>query len=248
MAADAGDATNKKSRKVELDIEDAPFLNDEPPAEEQKKAEAQKAPAAREDGPVEAKPGLVDRLKARKKILLFALLGLLLMAGAAVAVNILLPGGDKKTPEPVPQTVQEAKKEEPQPKEDPATTKGAEAPTKTVIVDNKPPKEEAAPTGPRFTLDWAPFMLELQDTEGTIRILTIKFTFQTDDEPVYIEMLNKERIIRDSIYYHLLNRPFDTLVDSSKLPALKDGVIKAINDNIRNGELKIALIDFYHIN
>ncbi len=223
----------KKTGKVELDLDDAPFLEEELEEEKSKAAEPEEKTEEKTEEakpePAGGKTGLLDKLKERKKLVMLAGAGLLVVIAAAVGVALMLGGRTQDAPPPPPQ-----EEKAPPPK-----------PPVVVVVDNAP--KEAPAQAPLYTINWEPFLVEVKDNEGGIHLLDVKFTFTTDDNPVYVEMDNKTRIMRDSVFYFMRNRSYDLLIDSSKLQDFKDGVAKVLNDNINNGELKTVLIDHYRV-
>ncbi|MBQ7618441.1 MAG: flagellar basal body-associated FliL family protein [Desulfovibrio sp.] len=80
----------KKTAKVELDLEDAPFLKEEEPQEKEKPKEQGAAPAEAEAAPK----------KSKKKLIIMAAAALVLIIAAALAVFFLTRGAEAPPPPP----------------------------------------------------------------------------------------------------------------------------------------------------
>ncbi len=207
----------KAAQKVELDLDDAPFLEDEEP--EDKKPEAPKeaikdAPEALPEPP--ARLTLKDRLLAQKKRLIIAAASLALLAVAGVGARIYL-----KKPPPPPEVA-----------------------VKTIVVPDKPPPLPAAPA-PKYQLAWESFWVEQKDTEGAVRFLVCKFTVPTDNAQLFAEMQAKKVALRDALFYYLRNRPFTLFSDQQKVGQLKRDLMTVINEHVASGKIEDIFIENY---
>lgn len=211
--------------KVELDIEDAPFL--EEPEEE---APPEPDPEPKRDAPPkvqEKKPSkvadILAALQAKKKLLIFAGAG----AGALLLVILLLVlflGGEKAPPEPAPAP-------EPEP----------------IHVVAPVPKLEDAPEGPKFLYAMEPFLIERRGEEGEIRFLRCRFTIPTDNPQLYAEMMGKTIALRDSVYYYLINKPLVFLTDGQSSTAMKEDIASVINEHLATEKINSVFIEEYFI-
>ncbi|SBV90726.1 Flagellar basal body-associated protein FliL [uncultured delta proteobacterium] len=208
----------KVDAKVELDLDDAPFLDEDEPEPE---PEPEKKPAA---APEKAKPAdagpptLKERLLANKKKLIMAGGGGVLLLVLAVCVNVFLFSGEK-TPPPSP----------------------APEPEK-VLAAPKPLPE--APV-PRHILQLEPFWVEIKDTEGAIRFLTLKFSVPTENPVLFAEMNGKKLILRDALFYYLRNQPIISLTDEAKAQAFKRDILTVMNEHLGSGKISEILIQDY---
>lgn len=206
--------------KVELDIDDAPFL-DEPEEEKAPEPEPEKPPQAPpKEPPGEKKPGKLAALLANKK--------LLAVAGGGAAAVILIPlllllflGGEKEPPPPPP----------PEPIRTPAPA----------------PVREDAPQGPKYVYAFEPFFLERRGAEGEIRFLRCRFSVPTDNPALYAELQGKTIAVRDSVYYYLAHKPLTFLSDSAISLALKEDLISVINENLATEKIQELFIEEYLI-
>ncbi|MBG0778040.1 MAG: flagellar basal body-associated FliL family protein [Desulfovibrionaceae bacterium] len=217
-AAPAGGVADDK---VELDLEDAPFLEDD---------EAEAPPPAREE--VEAPPPSLDmggepresRLKAllRDKRVLIGGGALLLLL--IVGIVLFFVFGSTETP---------GTGEEPQKKEEPAQPAAEQA----------KPKEPLKPE--EFIVTWDTFWVEHTDKDGKIRFLICKFSAPTLDEKLAWEMRSKKVTLRDAVFYYLRNKDLTFLSDKTNVDALKADLLKVINTHLSNGQLENLLIEEY---
>ena len=218
-------ASKAPSVKVELDIEDAPFLEEpkeevkkEPPKAAEKPAEAPKADKA-------AKIKFMDRLKpllANKKKLAIIGGALVLIIVAAVAGNIFL-----------------SKKADP-----PAPVAAAEPEPQRIVVTGEAPPMPSAPV-PKFLYKWEPFLIERRTPEGEIRFLRCRFTIPTDNPTLYGELQAKRIPLRDAVFYYLVNKPLTFLSDSKKTEELKQDLLSVVNEHISSEKVKELYIEEY---
>lgn len=216
-----GTPSAKMEQKVELDLDDAPFLEDDLEPEPEPEPEKKDASSHRPDAPVTSAKGeatLKDRLSANKKKLVMAAGGAVVLLLMAVLVNVFLFSGE---PEPAPPAPEEPE-------------------TVTVAPKTMPP----APS-PQFSMRWEPFWVELKDTEGAIRYLTLRFSVPTDNPNVFAEMNIKKLILRDALFYYLRNQPIVSLSDEARVQAFKGELLTVINEHLGSGKVNEVLIEEY---
>jgi len=201
--------------KVELDLEDAPFLEEEEEEPEQEEAPASSDPVLL-DEPKGEKRSIKDLLKNRK--VLFALVGAVVLA-IGVIVAIFLMGGDSAPPPP------------PEPEK------------KVVEKQVEEPVEEPEPYV--FTVTWEPFWVEKVDADGNIRFLVCKFAATTENERLSWEVGTKKVVLRDAIFYYLRNKSLLFLADKGNVEVLKSDLLAVINQYLDNGQLEELLIENY---
>ncbi len=205
--------------KVELDLEDAPFLEDpakeeETPQEEAKPAESKQLP----QGTEEEKPlSWKDRLRAKKKTLIAAGVAALLLSGAAVAVNMLF--FSQKTPT-TPET----------------------APRRVTLQDETP---APGPAAAAYFVEWEPFLIEVRGSQGEILFLHCKFSVPTESPDLYGELAAKRIPLRDAVYYYFRNKPLTFLSDKTKQKDLKDDLISVINEHISSAKISELYFEEY---
>lgn len=215
------------SFKVELDLEDAPFLEEveEAPPPPKKPAEPAKETQAAAPQKTKAPSALKARLAAllaNKKRLAIVGGGLLVLLLAPL-VLMLVFSGEKKPPPPPP------------------------APAPEVLTQSVTPPRQDAPPGPKFLFKGEPFMIELRGTEGQIRFLRCRFSIPTENPALYGELMAKNIAVRDAIYYYLSNKPLTFLVDSKAHEALKLDLISVINEHISAEKIHELYIEDYYV-
>ncbi len=205
----------KASQKVELDLEDAPFLDEED--EEEEAAPSSSAPSAAVS--LETTPKAKRELPAwlRDKRILAGIAGALVLVIGLVLFLLLKP---KKAEEPAPPP--EAAQEQPM-EQEPA----AEPELADILVKVEP------------------FTVELKDTKGEIRFLTCRFTLVTTNKQLEFEIKQKMTILRDAVYYYLKNKSLTFLADKNNAEALKLDLLSVINQFLSSDQLESILIEQY---
>lgn len=210
--------------KVELDIEDAPFLEEEeerkPPPPPMPQAMTEITPPKQAAG----KDGLpiIKRLLQNKR-------RLALVAGVAVCILLapvillLVTGnGGEDIPPPV-----------------------AEAPEAAPAPVAEPPLEPAPPVVHLFQS--APYFVETRGSDGEIRFLRCAFTLPTDNRMLFVELQQKQLILRDAVYHYLSNKPLSFLSDRDQLEGLKLDLLSVMNGHVTADKLHELYFEEYVI-
>ena len=190
------------SIKVELDLDDAPFLNDFEEEEEEKEEEAaEEAIPDLTDAETEEEPkkGL---LANKKKLLILTVALLLILAGGTGALFFFT--GEEAEPEPEP------------------------ADKRRVVVITDQPEEELSEAVQVVAL--APFIIPSKGSEGEVRLLhcTLHIPF---DDPVQQQEINARMLeIRNAIYYYLVNKPLAHLSSEEEATLLKQDLTNVLNE------------------
>lgn len=213
--SELSDDLPKALQKVDLDLDDAPFLEDE-----------EEAPAAEEGQAEEATPFPVEtegkKPSRKKKLILIAAPVLLLVIGAAVFFLL------HKKPAPPPAPVEETPPVEQAPPPEPVPT----------------PPEPPAPKQ-EIVIPMEPFLVDLTDSQGHTRFLTIRFTAVTQEKAVELEFKRNIIVLRDAVYYYLKNKKLEFLTDKNNADVLKKDVLSVINQFIGAQPLDNLLIEDY---
>ena len=214
--SELSDDLPKALQKVDLDLDDAPFLEDE--AEEEAPPPAAETAASPFDEPeAQVKP-------SRKKLfIIIGAVAFVLVAGVAAYFLFL----KKTAPPPSPQETSAPAEEAPPP---------PVAPT--------PPPEPPAPKR-EIVMPMEPFLVELTDAGGRTRFLTIRFTAVTREPAVELEFKRNIIVVRDAVYYYLKNKNLEFLTDKNNADALKKDVLSVINQFIGAQPLDNLLIEDY---
>jgi len=208
--SELSDDLPKSLQKVDLDLDDAPFLEDEEEPEPEAPAPSVEPETADETAPAP--------WWKKKKIVLPAGAGILLVIAAAV--YFLLFAEEEPPPPPPPPPVSQ---EEPAP--EPA-----------------PPPE---PVAPELTIVMDPFLVEVLDSKGQTRFLTVKFAAVTTNADLEKEMQANVVVLRDAIYYYLKNKNLTFLTDDKNGEILKKDVLSVVNQFLSSGQLENLQIEEY---
>lgn len=230
LSDDVGSNSPSASDKVELDLEDAPFLDEEEEEEEQPEeqpAEPAPPPISFEE-PKKPKPEPFWKKLIRDKRILFGGGGAVLLFLIILLTYILWPSG-KPTPEeePAPPTEQNA------------TPQPAPAPEVQLEPEEPPAAEQI--------VSWEPFWVEYIGDDGTPRFLRCKFAAPTDNERLAWEITRKQTVLRDAIFYYLRNKELVFLADKNNVEQLKRDLLSVINQYLTAGQLEQLLIEEYLI-
>ncbi len=208
------------SVKVELDIEDAPFLQEpdepKPPAKEPERPAPTQPAATPKEKKTSAFKLKLAALLANKKRLAIIGGGLVLVLLAPLVVSLVLSG--KSAPPP-------------------------QEPVRKLVPDE--PVRENTPAGPKFLFKGEPFLIERRGSEGEIRFLRCRFTIPTDNPSLYAELQAKNIAVRDAIYYYLNNKPVTFLSDSTQTEVLKKDLISVINEHLTSEKIQELYIEDY---
>lgn len=203
--------------KVELDLEDAPFLLGEETAPPPSVPAQSPALSPESDTPPKKTFSLAGLLANKKLLLAVAVVLLLLVGGAAW---LLL-----RTKEP------------PQSAATPAV--------QTVVVPQQAEPSPGPAEPPQIILSWEPFWVEQKDAKGTIRLLVVKFSAPTKNRNLMFEAEAKKIIVRDAVYYYLKNKSLTFLTDAANAETLKKDVLAIMNEYHSGGKLEDLLIENY---
>ena len=204
------------SRKVELDIEGAPFLEEEEPEDApQPKTSSpalQENEATRDEAEKEGRRGFLQKLFGNKK-------RLGLVAGAVVFVLLapigyLLISSDRSDPPP-PEPVQNSVPPEAAPEPSPP-----------------PPLPDR-----HYVFESAPYLVPLRGSEGEPRFLRLRYTVETESPNVFSELQTRGIPIRDAIYHYLSKRPPTLLSNEEQVNLLRSDLISIINQLIGTGKI-----------
>jgi len=229
-----GQEPTRANQKVELDLDDAPFLEDEeeeeePVAPREVFAEAQAEELAiTAPKPPNALIRFITRLREeakRRKKLLALLLPLLLLALLAVpTMKLMFPKLEFEVQDKTEIT--------------PVQEEQAVAPSAPVQVE---------PTIEEFVIGLEPFWVEKLDAKGAVHFLHLKFAFTTLSPALEQEVSIKTLLLRDAIYYYLRNKDFEFLADIKNMEALKADLVAVVNQYIGNDQLDTLYIEKYLI-
>lgn len=222
------DAVPKGLQKVELDLDDALFLEFEekeetpPPPPELPEPEAP---------PIEAKTDAPAK-SIRKKLWIF---------GIAAILCLLLGGGGtyfflKSTPE----------------KAGEATYPAAQAPqSQAALQEPAPAAENASPASPAqgkpsasITYALEKFQVEY-DQDNQLRLLTCRLSIPGVTEIMRLELQTKSVFVRDGVYRYLKNSSLSFLNNPDNAGKLKSDLVAVINRHLKSGQVSEIILEEY---
>lgn len=195
-AAPSADGQQAADQKVELDLDDAPFLMDDPepaPAEEtqqesEKTEEEQQEEAAAAPRPWFKHPAFIGGL------------GGLTLGAIALALVLILAS---PKPDPAP---------------DPIIRMGGDPGIQS--SGGEQPVQPADPSPQRFQVNFKPFLVFVSGQEG-MRMLTFKFTVFAEDLQTNYNMMEKEIFLRNAVYDFLRAQRVEELTRPTAANELK---------------------------
>ena len=210
--------------KVELDIDDAPFLEEpeeEKPPPKAAEPEAPPPPPKPKEASEGSPKGLKGLLANKKKLAI--LVGGLAFVLIVLPLGLMLVLGGEKAPPPPP--VHEPER----------------------IVVSGVPKREDAPPGPAFLYRLNSFFIERRGSEGELRFLRCSLAIPTENPVLSAELGAKDIAVRDALYYYLRNKPLTFLADKESREMLKRDLISVINEQVSSEKVTELFFEEYFV-
>ncbi len=207
---------NKAAQKVELDLDDAPFLEDEDEEEEIPEEEPEELESV-DEAPVEK--------KSKTKLLIVIGIVVIILLLAAILVKLFLFS------DPAPKT-----------KEEPVAEETVEE-IPEVIPEAAPPPPPEEPGVTLLRMD--PFWVEQKDEKNKTRFLIARLAMTTTDPIIVAEFGRKSIILRDAVYFYLKNKDLQFLSDKKNAEKLKKDLLVVINQYIVGGQFEEILFEEY---
>ncbi len=220
-------------KKVQLDVEGAPFLEEQKatPAPEEKKEEKQEEAKKEEPRREESKKDGEEEQPKKSKKKLIIILGLamilLLGIGGALAFFFLMPEEDA-LPEGIPPDAYIVVVED----ADYADYYHTEFVGDEVRV---------------YSTTLEPFWIQLKNEDNSTVFLVCTFTLITEDSRIFRRLEAEMPKIRDSIRYFLNTKDYVFLTSYTNYPAIKRQLLNVVNKEIILGEFDDILYDNYVI-
>ncbi len=108
------------------------------------------------------------------------------------------------------------------------------------------PSSPAAPLPPTdHIVSFEPYWIPLPDGKGGQVFLVCKFAIVTNDEKLQLEAQNKMVLLRDAVYYYLVNKPYHFLIDHTNVPTIKKDLSSVFGGYLVSGEVQDMLFEGY---
>lgn len=228
------DGVPKGLQKVELDLDDALFLEfeekEESPASTALESLPEPEDAPGPEIPADGQPEAQAKAR-RRKLWIFA---------AAALVTLLLGAGGAyffmKSGTPMPE--EQAATAPDSPQEDPTAAANA------IAGNASGPDAEALQAEQRAAFPLEKFQIEYT-LDGKTRFLTSRFSIPDTTPVMRAELQAKTVFVRDGIYRYLKNTPLSFLDNPQDSERLKTDIATVINQNIKSGQVSEILIEEY---
>lgn len=209
------DIAQSKNQKVQLDIEDAPFLLDtEEEAVPLKETEEISHSLTHTLPNEQDQDSILRRKKLRKQKIAVIILTIFIIV---IAIGWFLFFQD------VP------------PLEEPIL------PEPTIVI--VPSVEKV--TGPQeYKITFEPFTVA-QPSGNSVKFLEATFVGISKDEKVIKESKSKELVLRDAIYYYLSNKTHGHLIDPKNALVIKQDLLDIVNGYLISGKMEDILLENY---
>lgn len=228
------DGVPKGLQKVELDLDDALFL------EFEEKEDVATSTAVESLPEPEVAPGDVEPVEGQPEASTKPRRKMVWMFGIAVILCLLLGAGGAyffmKSGQPLPEEQAGAA---------PDGSPGENAATQSETAGNL----SAESTNAQQTEQLLAFPLEAFQVafthDGKTRFLTSRFSIPDTTPIMRAELQAKKIFVRDGIYRYLKNSPLSFLDNPQESEKLKTDIAAVINQNIKSGQVSEILIEEY---
>lgn len=223
------DDVPKGLQKVELDLDDALFLEFEEKEEEPPPAESEPEPETETETtalvPQEKAPSSFDR---KKYLILGIAAALCLILGAGGAYFFLKSGVEETS---APQQTENASQAEG------PSGEQAEAPAHEAAKAPAMPPALVTHTLEKFQVEYV--------VANQIRFLSCSLSIPGITEIMRLEMQAKSVFIRDGVYRYLKNAPLSFLDNPGNSDKLKNDLAAVINQHMKSGSVSEIMIEEY---
>ena len=220
-----------KNIKVVLDIEDAPFLQENEPKPEPAKPLAVEPEAELPAEEEVARPGRLQRIKnflfgSKKRLIILVAVLVLVLGGAGGGVFFLLSGpGTPKGEEPA--------------------KGGHDKPAPRVIVLNSTLPVSQEPVPYMHLVLFEPFTVPMTGSEGETRFLSCTIAVGAETDAQRDELTGRMLQIRDALYYFLINRPLTLLQSELATEHFKQDLVSVINEHLTIEKIRQIYLQDY---
>ncbi len=108
-----------------------------------------------------------------------------------------------------------------------------------------PKTPTAAPVPDEHIVSFEPYWVPLPDGKGGTVFLVCKFAIVTKNVQLRLEAQNKMVLLRDAVYYYLINKPYHFLIDHTNVSTIKSDLTSVFKGYLVNGEIDDMLFEGY---
>ncbi len=108
-----------------------------------------------------------------------------------------------------------------------------------------PKVPEIAPLPDEYIVSFEPFWVPYTDDEQGEVFLVCKFAVVTKDEQLMLEAQNKMALLRDAVFYYLVNKPHHFLVDPANVATIKKDLTSIFGGYLVAGKIEDMLFESY---
>ncbi|CCH47418.1 flagellar basal body-associated FliL family protein [Pseudodesulfovibrio piezophilus] len=211
---DDGEAS-KATQKVDLDLDDAPFLEDEEEEEDELAFSEEETPLLEE----KKKSGFDFKSLLKNKMVL-AFGGIILLLIVVIIILLFRSPEETESPPPPPPQVEE--------------------PVQQEIIP-----EEVVEETPEILIRLDPFLIEQRDKDNTIRFLEVRIVVSTLEDGLARQFKQETYTVRNALFYYLKNKDLQFLSDKNNSDKLKKELLAIINQYMGFGQFDTLLFEQY---
>ncbi len=104
---------------------------------------------------------------------------------------------------------------------------------------------DTPPIPDEYIVSFDPFWVPYTDKEQGEVFLVCKFGLVTKSEQLMQEAQNKMFLLRDAVYYYLVNKPHHFLVDPANVPTIKNDLTAVFSGYLVSGKIDDMLFESY---
>ncbi len=108
-----------------------------------------------------------------------------------------------------------------------------------------PKVPETPPIPDEYIVSFEPFWVPYNDAELGEVFLVCKFGLVTKNEQLMQEAQNKMVLLRDAVYYYLVNKPHHFLVDPANVATIKNDLTSVFGGYLVSGKIDDMLFESY---
>ncbi|SFL36380.1 flagellar FliL protein [Desulfomicrobium norvegicum] len=224
------DSVPKGLQKVELDLDDALFLEFEETEEETEATPLESLPEPEEAAPPSEQTEAPAKKNRKKLWILGIAASLCLLFGAGGSYYFM------KSDPPAPEE-QNAKESESSPEQHAPEGSASDAVESHENATVQPPEQIEAYSLEQFQIEY--------NIDGKIRFLTCRFSIPDTTEIMRAEIQAKKLFIRDGVYRYLKNSPLFLLDTEQGSEKLKTDLAAVINQTLKSGQVSEILLEEY---